>query len=780
MSHIDVPLKIVALFSQFDANGDGVLEKDELGTILSSLNGDLFTDDAVDKMLEAADINADGKVDLEEFVTWLFSGGDISDSVRGQYDITFKEFNSVKQGFDIYSDDHGYVWLDDDNAMKSLAAFLDMDPSVIRTQMQEADIDSNGCVGFAEFALWADKCSRGIKLGIDVPDKDHWKDGMPSYWKKDWPDEVEPFKPVPHDTDLSELENYIKLCKQNDWDPVWEILDRHPGYVDMRPRKRFFAAIHQAALKGDVEKLRTLVEKYGANPMLPAKNGRKPDYVAEAEGHDEAVAYIKEVSAKLFPDGTFVTKHELRGAADRALAAAKKGYDSAVFNELQAYPGIVNLGSRAKGFCLMHTYAFSGNVGMLKSLIEEYQADPIQKTKQGKTAEDVARSRDQDEAAEYLSQYTAEDSEAMQAAHNAITAAKEADWDALFELLEANKEIINMRPSNRVYPVLHLVAGHGNVSMLTKLVSKYGADVQLLSQDGKTAEQVASEQGKEGAVTYLQACCPTISLEDDFVKFPAPQLVPVEDDETIEALKSLLDKTHKTSRNWTRDRQGASGTHDPKTPVPSGYEFVGAVRNEHAALWRVYEISREVVKLQCQAPKRTDLSWETWVPWTMEDVDWSHVGLCTEANEWMLLHASVPPALEAISKKGFTMKTMGKGATTGGGGLYGDGSYFADSITKADEYARGAVEEDGDFQGCRTVSVVRVLGGRHFYTDEDVSQEEKPLFRQRVLEGAYHSTVGDRLKLKNTYREYVTYDASGTYLEYIIYYRRLGVPDEHK
>jgi len=354
----------------------------------------------------------------------------------------------------------------------------------------------------------------------------------------------------------------------------------------------------------------------------------------------------------------------------------------------------------------------------------------------------------------------------------------EGEWDTLFELLDQTPKAVNVRPGKRFMPALHQAAKHGDVNVLARLVNDYGADVQQLSIDGKTAEQVAMADGHEAAVLFLQAACPTLSLEDDFVEFPPQRLVKVEDGKTLDALRELVRKTHKQTRNWTRDRTGASGFHDPKTPVPTGYEFVGAVRNEHPAMWRVYQISREIVNLDCQAPKK-GLKFERWTPWTMQDIDWSEMGIREDANEWFLLHASVPPALEAIAKKGFTMRTVGKGATTGGGGLYGDGSYFCESITKADEYARGRVES-GEFQGCRTVSVVRVLGGRHFYTADDVADEDKPEFRRRVVEGAYHSTVGDRLKLKNTFREYVAYDASGTYLEYILYFKRQGVPGEHE
>jgi hypothetical protein len=275
----------------------------------------------------------------------------------------------------------------------------------------------------------------------------------------------------------------------------------------------------------------------------------------------------------------------------------------------------------------------------------------------------------------------------------------------------------------------------------------------------------------------LEACTPTINLEDDFVTYPDQTFVEVDDPKQFAFFKKLLDVTHKKTSNWTRDRQMASGKFDAGTPVPSGYELVGVVRNENAALWRIYQVAREVTKVNCAAFKK----WKSWQPLTMTGIDWSEFGYCAAANEWALFHASIPEALQAIARTGFTMAKLGAGGSAlvgGGAGLYGDGTYFGDSITKADEYARGTVGS-GKYAGCRTAAIVRVLGGRHFYTDKDVSDAEKPLFAKRALEGNHDSTVGDRLKLKNSFREYVAYDASGTYLEYILYFRRKGVPAAH-
>jgi hypothetical protein len=249
---------------------------------------------------------------------------------------------------------------------------------------------------------------------------------------------------------------------------------------------------------------------------------------------------------------------------------------------------------------------------------------------------------------------------------------------------------------------------------------------------------------------------PTIVQDGGLTDYPEPILVPIDDEILLQRFRKLLASTHKSDHNWTRDCQGANGTHDPRTPVPNSYELVGVARNENAALWRVYQVQREVASLSCTKSHGVWASRaQHWTPMTMEGgLDWSDHDYRNEANEWLLLHAGLPKSLEAIAQNGFTMTKRGQGGARGTRGLYGDGVYCAESITKADEYARGKVST-GPFEGCRTAAVVRVLGGRYFYTEADVTENEKSECAKRVLEQRYDSTIGDRLKLKNTFREYL-------------------------
>merc|ERR1719389_153326 len=105
-------------------------------------------------------------------------------------------------------------------------------------------------------------------------------------------------------------------------------------------------------------------------------------------------------------------------------------------------------------------------------------------------------------------------------------------------------------------------------------------------------------------------------------------------------------------------------------------------------------------------------------------------GLAHECNEWYLLHGTNPAAAKDICRTDFTIRTAGSNTGT----LYGRGLYFADSITKADEYAKP------DANGNYAVLLCRVIGGNVLYT-ADPSPDPESLVYQ-CIEGPYDSVLG--------------------------------------
>merc|ERR1712032_674614 len=157
----------------------------------------------------------------------------------------------------------------------------------------------------------------------------------------------------------------------------------------------------------------------------------------------------------------------------------------------------------------------------------------------------------------------------------------------------------------------------------------------------------------------------------------------------------------------------------------------------------------------------------------MGDLAWRSIAgakaerLASKISEWYLFHGTDPKAVERICEAHFKMSLAGKSTGT----LYGRGSYFAESITKADEYAKK--NEHGNY----VVLLCRILGGRVYYTDEVVPDPED--LTRKCVDGPYDLILGDREKIRGSYREFVLFDSENIYPEYVIEYERIYTDTQH-
>jgi len=242
------------------------------------------------------------------------------------------------------------------------------------------------------------------------------------------------------------------------------------------------------------------------------------------------------------------------------------------------------------------------------------------------------------------------------------------------------------------------------------------------------------------------------------------QLLPV-GAEMLLRLQRLVDLTY--SDVTTRDRARHSGS----WMVPRNYVVASAVRNENSKMWRKYMVKK--AELQDERNKESMLTMQnpeaaaklepyevisdvlTTKAWVASDAD----GLESNINEWYLWHGTSNTAAITICHTDFKMRLAG----TATGTLYGRGTYLAESITKADEYAK---EQDGSF----TVLLCRVLGGRVRYCGD--REPDPAALTKDCVEGDYDCVVGDRRKVSGTYREFVIFDAENVYPEYLLSYKR--------
>eukprot|EP00435_Cladocopium_sp_Y103_P074181 s120_g47.t1 len=69
---------ILAAFKNFDKDGSGSISKTELTDVLKELDP-AWNEDSLKRLMANADANADGKLQTQEFVNWIFSGKDRDD-----------------------------------------------------------------------------------------------------------------------------------------------------------------------------------------------------------------------------------------------------------------------------------------------------------------------------------------------------------------------------------------------------------------------------------------------------------------------------------------------------------------------------------------------------------------------------------------------------------------------------------------------------------------------------------------------------------------------------
>lgn len=228
----------------------------------------------------------------------------------------------------------------------------------------------------------------------------------------------------------------------------------------------------------------------------------------------------------------------------------------------------------------------------------------------------------------------------------------------------------------------------------------------------------------------------------------------------IARLQQVFDASYRNF--WTRDRKRHS-VPGKSANVPKGFEVVSALRNENSRLWSEYCIHRADM-LEDRAEADQGLSplgpYQQYSDVKTMPVFGQDDSIRPTVNEWYLFHGTSKAACIGICQTDFKINLAGGNTGT----LYGRGSYFAESITKADEYAE-------ESEGTYTMLLCRVLGGRVYYTDA-VDIDDPDAIVRSCLEGPYDCVIGDREKCRGTYREFIVYDSESVYPEYLITYKR--------
>jgi len=144
-----------------------------------------------------------------------------------------------------------------------------------------------------------------------------------------------------------------------------------------------------------------------------------------------------------------------------------------------------------------------------------------------------------------------------------------------------------------------------------------------------------------------------------------------------------------------------------------------------------------------------------------ETPTWHLSGGKSVANEHWLYHGTSLAGEEGITEGDFRLNLAGSNAGT----LYGNGVYLAEAVSKSDEYTTPHSD------GLRSILICLSTLGRVNYNDQKRPDGDE--LADSCKEGGFHSILGDREKIRGTYREIVVFNENQVYPAYICRYERV-------
>eukprot|EP00928_Gymnodinium_smaydae_P030693 TRINITY_DN22750_c0_g4_i1.p1 TRINITY_DN22750_c0_g4~~TRINITY_DN22750_c0_g4_i1.p1 ORF type:complete len:1241 (+),score=307.76 TRINITY_DN22750_c0_g4_i1:340-4062(+) len=233
-------------------------------------------------------------------------------------------------------------------------------------------------------------------------------------------------------------------------------------------------------------------------------------------------------------------------------------------------------------------------------------------------------------------------------------------------------------------------------------------------------------------------------------------------------LKGLFQKIFDETKAeiTTRDRKGA---------VPRGYRVERIQTVMNAESWGSYLKRRDEIAEQCThfdgaAPYSDDV-WDGWSGKVATGSDsceellsrCKYPPLSKGANEFLMFHGTKPDAADSIAENHFDMAFACKT------GLFGAGLYFAEACSKSDEYVKPDAKDQ------YPMIIARVSLGRINYcaSVDPITDPGRKALESSCIGGGYHSVIGDRKKVRGTYREFIVYDHYQVYPHFIVWYTRL-------
>lgn len=133
-----------ASFRRFDVNNDGVMDLEEMKSMMNSSCGKKMSDNEVSTLFKKGDLDGDGQIDLQEFIKLMFpSCSDVLTKLRNSYS-NLKDVKAAFRKFD--SDGDGHITRQELKGV--MAKFSDAEVDAV---FALGDRDQSGGIDYAEF-----------------------------------------------------------------------------------------------------------------------------------------------------------------------------------------------------------------------------------------------------------------------------------------------------------------------------------------------------------------------------------------------------------------------------------------------------------------------------------------------------------------------------------------------------------------------------------------------------------------------------------------------------
>eukprot|EP00163_Fabomonas_tropica_P031978 TRINITY_DN780_c0_g3_i1.p1 TRINITY_DN780_c0_g3~~TRINITY_DN780_c0_g3_i1.p1 ORF type:complete len:3107 (-),score=538.58 TRINITY_DN780_c0_g3_i1:112-9432(-) len=185
--------------------------------------------------------------------------------------------------------------------------------------------------------------------------------------------------------------------------------------------------------------------------------------------------------------------------------------------------------------------------------------------------------------------------------------------------------------------------------------------------------------------------------------------------------------------------------------------------SEHASRWRTYVAQKQLYRETYQKVIPQNIPVET------DDLDEYFTSMLSkDVNEKFLFHGTSPHLVEVLHNTGFDERVSAPP------NLFGNGIYFTEASSKADEYSKPV-------GGQCVIVLSRVLLGLPFQTKKPQTDLRRPpCIVGHSLEACSHprfdSVVGEKGEdaILKKYREFIVYRHTTALPEFFIYYERYG------